>query len=406
MSGDTRAQRQRHSQPAELALAPGQGSDRHGAWLRVRAHMDDWWPVWAVLLASRIGVLVVGFLAQYAAAGRGVTPVIPGGFAESGTYIHYADVLANGYTRSNATEFPLLPGLMWLVGSAGIPYPLAALLVVNVCFVVGLIGFALLGQRYVGREAAIAGSMYLALFPTSHFFSIASTESLMLAGLVGAVAFALRGSTGGWLMAAPCAAICALTRPPGVLVGLVLLGITIGQIASGRLRSAPGIAAAVVAGASIPLAVGGFFWYLKGQTGDALAAVHAQAQFGRSMTLDGPIRAVGSAISSVASGSLGEGFELAAALVIAAAIVVFALRAQGERWEVRGWVLFAAASLLMPLATGIVWQMPRFALVILPVFWMLGVLGRRFSWLHAGLMVLLPMALAFRVVFEVVGVSQ
>ena len=70
----------------------------------------------------------------------------------------------------------------------------------------------------------------------------------------------------------------------------------------------------------------------------------------------------------------------------------------------RGWTLFGIASLLLPLATGVMWQMPRFALLILPVFWMLGALGAQRVWLHRAILVLFPIALAVKVATAVVGV--
>jgi hypothetical protein len=293
---------------------------------------------------------------------------------------------------------------MWVLGKVGLPLDVAALLIVNFAFVVGIVGFAMLGSRYVGKDAAMRGAVYLAIFPTAHFFSLASTESLMLAGMVVATMLALRGTSGSWLAAGVAAMVCTLSRPPGMLIGIVLLFIAVGQLRAGTLRGRR-IGAALAAGAAIPVAIFAFFAYLNGRTGDFLAALHAQKDYGRSMTLDGPIRAVTSALDAVRGGSFGEGFELVAAVVIAASIVAFAMKAVGNRWEVRGWTLFAAASLLMPMATGLVWQMPRFALVIPPLFWMLGVLGRR-QWLHMAALILLPMALAVKVVFEVVGVTQ
>lgn len=371
------------------------------AWLR--AHFAAWGLVWIAFAATRFGVLVVGVLAEYAARNRGIEDVLP--FAQAGTYIHYAGVISEGYTLENATEFPLLPALMYgLQQGTGMSLAVAGLLISNLCFLVGLIGFAKLGERYVGHDASVRASIYLAIWPVSHFFSLASTESLMLAGLVTAVLLALRGTTAGWLGAAVAALLCALTRPPGVLVGIPLLLIAIGQLRSGELRGRR-IPAAIAAGAAIPAGVLGFFFYLQMKTGDFKASLHAQEQFNRHLSLDGPWRAVSGAVEAVRGGSLGEGFELAAAFLVTAMVIVFAARAAGDRWEVRGWVLFGAASVLMPLATGLVWQMPRFALLVPPLFWMLGVLGRR-QWVHVAALILLPMALAFRVMFEVVGVTQ
>jgi hypothetical protein len=385
------------SEPPVLALAP---EPPPGGPLR--RHLHEWGVVWAVALASRVGVLVVGFLADYAARTRNVQHL---SFARSGTFIHYQNVVEHGYTRSNATEYPMLPAMLAGLHSLGVPLAVAAMVLANLCFVAGLVAIAMIGARYVGAAAARMGALYLAVFPTSHYFSIASTESVMLVSMGAAVLLALRGGPRGWLAAAPFAAACALTRPPGALVGVVLLGIAVNQLRQKTLTRA-GVAAAVTCGLAIPAAVAGFFVYLRSTTGDALAAVHAQSLYGRHMSLTGPWHAAVQAVHDVRAGSMGDVFEVGAALLVCASVVWFAMYARGDRREVAGWTAFSALGVLMPLSTGLVWQMERFALLIPPLFWMLGLLGVRRPRVHAALMVLLPMALAFKVVFEVVGVSQ
>lgn len=392
-----------HCDPAPLALAP-HPAPGEGVGARVRALAGEWGDVLAIAVASRIGILAAGLLAGYVARSRDLGSFVP--FARSGTYIHYADVVRNGYTIENATEFPLLPSVMAAGDALGLPLSVTAIMFSNACFVVGLLLFAMLGARYVGAPAARAAAACLALFPASHFFSIASTESVMLATMCGAVLLALRGTARSWLAAAPLAMACALARPPGALIGLVLLAVAIGQLRSGVLRG-PRIAAALACGASIPVAVLAFFAYLGAVTGDWRASIHAQERFGRSLSLAGPWQALRDGVRDVVvAGEAGIAFELVAAALIVLGIAWYARSATGDRWEVRGWTAFAAASLLLPLATGIVWQLPRFALLIPPVFWMLGRLGTRHPLLHSGLMVLMPMALAFKVVFDVVGVSR
>src|SRR4051794_317254 len=78
---------------------------------RIGTHFAEWGAVWAIALASRIGVLVVGLLATYAAQSRGISNYLP--IAKSATFIHYQDVIVHGYNLKNATEYPLLPGLMY-----------------------------------------------------------------------------------------------------------------------------------------------------------------------------------------------------------------------------------------------------------------------------------------------------
>jgi hypothetical protein len=365
---------------------------------RAYAHLIAWWPVWVAFTVSRVGVLVVGTLTYHAAQNRGIEHLVP--LPRTGAFVRLASIVTNGYHPQNVSEYPLLPGLMSFLKSIGIPLPLGALLISHVAFLIGLLGFAMLGERYVGRPAAIRAATYLTVFPTAYFFSIGSTESVTFAALTAAALLALRGTWQSWLAAGCAAALCALSRPQGALVAVILLAIAISQLRRDRLAK-PAVGAALAAIMAVPAAIFGFFLYLEQRTGDFFAVVHAQEDFGRKpISLANVPRAIGSAINGVGEGILGEAFDLAAAVAVAAAALVFASRALGDRWEVWGWVAFASASLLVPLATGVVWQMPRFVLLIPPLFWILGVIGRR-QWLHLGLLLLLPMGLAFRVMFEV-----
>lgn len=370
---------------------------------RIRAHWQEWWALYVAFALSRVVVFAVGFGSEIYMRVTGANPDNWRPFAFAETYPHYADVAANGYNLQNAFDYPLLPGLMALFGTIGIPFAVTAMVLTNVCLLLGLFGFVLIGERYVGRDAALRGAAYLAFAPFAYWFSIASTESLMLALAMGSVLFALRATPASWLLAGALAAPAALTRPPGALLGLVLLAIAVGQLAQKRLKWR-GVLAALTAGAAIPAAIFSFFGYLKVETGDAFAALHAQDQFNREVTLDGPIKAFNSAITNTLAGSVGQAIELVATLGSAALIVWFFANAAGARSEIRGWSLFAFVSLLMPIATGVLWQMPRFALLIPPVFWMLGKLGERRA-VHYPLLVGFALALGIKVVTAVVGVE-
>lgn len=366
--------------------------------------MRDWRSVYVAFLASRLLVLVVGFAAEAAMRLRDVDPERWRPFAFAETFPHYANVATNGYTLENAFNYPLLPGLMAAGDAIGIPLALTAFVVSNVAFLFGLVAVAVLGERYVGPVATRRGAVYLALAPFGYWFSITSTESLLLVLMAGSALLALRATPGAWIAAGSVAALAALTRPPGALVGLLLLCLAIGQLRERRLRL-PGVAAALAAGAMIPLAVLGFFAYLGRRTGDPFAALHAQKGFNRELSLDGPLQAIGSGLRNTLAGSPGQAIELVATFGAAALLVTFAAAAAGRRWEVRGWTLFGAASLLLPLATGVLWQMPRFALLVPPVFWMLGALGARHRWLHLAVLVLFPVGLLVKVATAVVGVE-
>lgn len=383
--------------PAPDPAPAGEGS-------RLLAHVREWQPVYLAFALSRLLVLLVGFGADLAMRIADVDPSRWRPFAFAETYPHYADVATNGYTLDNAFNHPLLPALMTGGSAIGIPMWLTAMVVSNLAFLAGLLLVAQLGERLVGREAAIRGAVYLALVPFAYWFSVTSTEGLMLLLVAGAAACAVRATPSAWLAAGALGSLAVLSRPPGILLGVLLLCIAVGQLRSGRLRGRA-IAAALAAGAALPATLLAFFAYLDGRTGDALASLHAQAAFDRRMTLDGPLRALESGARNALGGSVGQAIELVATFGAAAMLAWFLASAAGARWEVRGWALFGAASLLLPLATGVLWQMPRFALLVPPVFWMAGVLGMRSSRLHAALFVLLPLGLAVKVATAVVGVE-
>jgi hypothetical protein len=393
--------------PADAHPASGRpqpsGEPGRGAATRLRAHVAEWKPVYLAVLFSRLLVFAVGFGVEFVQRARGVDPATWRPFAHAETFPHYLDVVTHGYTLANAYDYPLMPAFMAGGQAIGVPVALTAMLVSNLCFMLGLVGFAMLGERYVGREASIRGAIYLALAPFAYWFSITSTESLLLLTVVASVLLAVRGTARGWLGAGVFAALAALTRPPGALLGLLLLAIAIGQLRDRRLGGRA-IAAAIAGGAMIPMAIAGFFLYLRGRTGDALAAIHAQDQFNRHVSAHGPIDAFTSAFSAAAGGSPGQAMELIATLGSAALLAWFLGAAAGRRWELRGWTAFGVASLLLPLATGVMWQMPRFALLIPPVFWMLGSLGANRTWLHRAVLIVFPVALAVKVATAVVGV--
>src|SRR5690606_38008084 len=152
---------------------------------------------------------------------------------------------------------------------------LTGMLVSNLAFLGGLVLLTMLGERYVGTQATIRAATYLALAPFGYWFSVTSTEGLMLVLLAASAWFALRATPGAWLSAGGLAALAVLTRPPGVLLGLLLLCFAIGQLRTRSLRM-PGIGAAIAAGVMIPAALLAFFAYLEQRTGDAFASLHAQ----------------------------------------------------------------------------------------------------------------------------------
>ena len=370
----------------------------------LREHLREWAPVYWAAALSRLLVLAVGFGAELVMRRTGADPAHWRPFAHAETYPHYVDVATNGYTLDNAVNHPVMPTLLAAGRALGVPFAATGMIVSTIAFVAGLVLFAMLGERYVGRAAAVRAATYLALAPFAYWFSVTSTESLMLLFVAGSALLAVRATPASWLAAGALGSLAVLTRPPGALVGLLLLAIAIAQLRERRLDRR-GILAAVAAGLMLPVTLLGFFAYLRARTGDPLASIHAQDGFHRHVSLGGPADAFTSALRAVAAGSLGQAVELAATFGAAALLVWFAASAAGRRWEIRGWTAFGAASLVLPLMTGVLWQMPRFALLVPPVFWVLGTIGGRHRWLHAAAVTVCVSGLVVTVAASVVGVE-
>jgi len=136
------------------------------------------------------------------------------------------------YQRGDDTGFfPLYPLLIRAVAVTGLPLLAAGVLVSNLALLVGLAGLRGLVARDHGDTAADRTVWILLAFPSSFFLSAVYAESLMLATLVGAIRLARDGRpfAAGWV-----AALCALTKPTGILALLpVVWEISAGPAADG-----------------------------------------------------------------------------------------------------------------------------------------------------------------------------
>jgi hypothetical protein len=123
----------------------------------------------------------------------------------------------------------------------------------------------------------------------------------------------------------------------------------------------------------IPLGTGAFMLYLQRLTGDALAFVHAQTLWGRG-SLQWPL-----AVSRPWNFVL---LNAAAALFLAIAAIALLRKKQ---WAFGAYTLLAVA---VPLSTGSVQSLARYAMVVFPAFlWLAEKKGER--WIAAVFLVLL-----------------
>lgn len=285
--------------------------------------------------------------------------------------------------------FPLYPSMLAVLGRvlgghfllAGLALSLAA----------GLAAFLLLyrlAELRLGAEGARRAVLYLALFPTSVFLQGVYSESLYLLLTVAAFLLAERGR---WLPAGAAAGLALLTRPVGfaLLPALALLA----WRSRGRGRAL----------ASVGLAGASFVFYpllLLWQVGDPLAFTKAQDQWYRDLSPLGPL---GGAWQGLRAGFAGvrqlvagpevqpyywpiEGADPMHASIVNVTSLVFlvlfvALTVVAWRRFGAPYGLFAALSLAIPLSLPSerwpLLSLPRFGIVVFPLFLALATLGAR-----------------------------
>jgi len=308
--------------------------------------------------------------------------------------VFYLRIAEHGYEsleRSATAFFPLYPTTVGVLGRVLFGhYVLAGILI---SLAAGLGAFVLLyrlAEPRLGAEGARRAVLYLAVFPMALFFQAVYTESLYLLLCLAAFLLAERGR---FLPAGIAAGLALLTRPVAValLPALALL--------AWRSRDARGALSRLAVAPALFAVYSLLLWR---ERGDPWAFLHAQGIWSRELSPAGPLggivnglRAGWAGVQQLASGSHTHAYwagvgvddtdpmrvavvnlECLGALVLFAVLTVVAWRRFGAPYG-----LFAALSLAIPLsypsARWPLLSLPRFGLVIFPLFLALAVVGGR-----------------------------
>lgn len=288
----------------------------------------------------------------------------------------YSRIAETGYPSgdlSRAAFFPLFPTLTRvlaeLVGRSDRAGLFAAgVVVANVCLLLATMALIALARLDLDETDAGRTAWYLLAFPTSLFLSAGYSESLFLALTLSSVLACRHGS---WLVAGTLGGLAALARPVGVLVVLVLAVEAFQAWRARRLGPVPSLWRPMLGVALPGLALLGWMGYLGMRLGDPLAFLHAQDGWHRDLDVpwdtftrffDGKI-------------ALATGFHSLTDLAFTIVGIVGLVLA--VRWLRASYALWLGAMLLVPLMTGSLVSMPRFVLVMFPLYLVLAILARR-----------------------------
>jgi hypothetical protein len=201
---------------------------------------------------------------------------------DSGWYFSVAQLgySPNMDTQSNVAFFPLYPLLMrivgWIGGGTDRAIWGAGILISFVAFFAALVVLHRFTERVFGdRDVARRAILYLAVFPYSLFFTAVYAESLFLLLTILSMDAAHRSR---WMLAGVWGGLAALTRPYGILLVIPLAMLAVAGRPSARQFTWRGLAVLLV-----PACLGALCLFHYNQTGDPLAWLHANSQWGYSL---------------------------------------------------------------------------------------------------------------------------
>jgi Mannosyltransferase (PIG-V) len=200
---------------------------------RARKQLKLWAEPLAIFIAMRVGFamlalfggILIPAVARNAAALYTAPPLNRWAERLFSVWSHwdgewFLQIATRGYNPTDGTTafFPLYPLCLKIVGillgGGEVSYLLAGVLVSALATIALFILFYELARRELPRELAGRAVFYLAIFPTTFFFSAIYTESLFLALVIGAFLAARHWQK--WWLAGLLAGLAALTRSIGI----------------------------------------------------------------------------------------------------------------------------------------------------------------------------------------------
>ena len=303
--------------------------------------------------------------------------------------VHYLDIATNGYHGTDMAFFPLLPLLIGILGKLMGNHLIAGLVISNVALFFALLFLYKLVEHEFDRTVARRAIFYISIFPTAVFFSAVYTESLFLM-LTVASFYYMRERR--WWLAGAIGLLASLTRVEGVLLAVPFAiewwSAYRENVAAGAKNLAPIVL--------IPLGLVLFMTYLWVLNGDPLYFSHVQSHWNRQLAA--PWTSIGNSFHKIAT-SVGPQTVAQQILELVFTALMIGVLAAGWRKLKASYIAYMALSILMPLCTSSLMSMPRFALVLFPMFAILALWGGRARINNAIVALSLPLLGLFTVLF-------
>ncbi|MHB8703481.1 MAG: mannosyltransferase family protein [Candidatus Tyrphobacter sp.] len=323
-------------------------------------------------LVSRAAIIIIAELAAVIIGQRPGTHVQESRHALLAVWgrwdaVHYLGIAAQGYHGIEAAFFPLYPLLIHILGVFTGNDLIAGLLISNAAFFFGLLYLYKLLEHEFDRVVARRAIFYVSIFPTAIYFSAVYTESLFFF-LTVASFYYMRSQR--WWIAGVLGFFAALTRAEGLLLAIPFAIEWFARYHSEPLRGLRDAAAGLL----IPIGLGLYMAYLWVLRGDALYFSHVQAHWGRQAAP--PWVSVMNSFHGMLHATAGQTVANQALELSFTALMLFVLIGGWRRLRL-SYTAYMALSVLAPMCTASLMSMPRFGLVLFPMFAILAQWGER-----------------------------
>ncbi len=345
-------------------------------------------------LATRTAVIIIAELAAIIIGQRPGTHVQESSHALLAVWgrwdaVHYLDIATQGYQGTDMAFFPLYPLLIRMVGSLAGNHLIAGLLISSASFFLGLLFLYKLLEFEYDRAVARRAIFYVSIFPTAIYFTAVYTESLFFMLTVASFYYMRRRQ---WWMAGVLGFFASLTRIEGLLL---IVPFALEWIAVYRPDPMRGISK-LAAGMLIPLGLGLYMAYLWVLRADPLYFSHVQIHWNRHFAM--PWVSVLNAFSKIAHATTPQVIATQS-LEVAFTVLMIGVLVAGWHSLRPSYIAYMALSVLVPMSTSNLMSMPRFALVLFPMFAILARWGER-PWINTVIVAFsLPLLGLFTVLF-------
>ncbi len=283
--------------------------------------------------------------------------------------VHYLDIAMQGYQGTDMAFFPLFPLMIRILGGLMGNHLVAGILIANACFFFALLYLYKLLEHEYDRSVARRAIFYVSIFPTALFFSAVYTESLFFM-LTVASFYYMRAHR--WWLAGIIGLLASLSRVEGVLL-VVPFAIEWYAQHRNNLSDRRGWIDLLPA-ALIPVGLALYMAYLWVLRADPLYFSHVQIHWNRHFAP--PWVSVINAFGKIAHATQAQTIANQSLEIVFTALMIAVLLG-GWRQLRPSYIAYMALSILIPMSTSSLMSMPRFALVLFPMFAILARWGER-----------------------------